>query len=160
MFGVRPSGRIVAQPGATIRTAVPGSVSSGGGATHQIIMSQASPIPTATSSVATGSPTVQAVPTAGRQQIVVATTQGHAGGVAVTSAAGVVATTASVGATAGPQVTRQIVMCAPGGSATAAGLRSGQILQVTGQGGQQHQIVVSQSGQIILNPSGGTTKPQ
>ena len=38
----------------------------------------------------------------------------------------------------------------PGGGAQA--VRSGQILQVTGAGGQVQQIVVSQSGQIILSP--------
>ena len=46
-------------------------------------------------------------------------------------------------------VARQIVMTTQGGVNPT---RPGQILQVTGQGGQQHQIVVSQSGQIILNP--------
>ena len=45
--------------------------------------------------------------------------------------------------------TRQIIMT-PGGGAQA--VRSGQILQVTGAGGQVQQIVVSQSGQIILSP--------
>ena len=45
--------------------------------------------------------------------------------------------------------TRQIIMT-PGGGAQA--VRSGQILQVTGAGGQVQQIVVSQSGQIILCP--------
>ncbi|XP_040580475.1 uncharacterized protein YL-1 [Lepeophtheirus salmonis] len=40
---------------------------------------------------------------------------------------------------------RQIVM-------THGGQQVRQVLQVTGQGGQQHQIVVSQGGQIILNP--------
>ena len=44
---------------------------------------------------------------------------------------------------------RQIIMT-PGGGAQA--VRSGQILQVTGAGGQVQQIVVSQSGQIILSP--------
>ena len=52
------------------------------------------------------------------------------------------------GQAAGQQgVTRQIVM-SQGGTP----VRSGQILQVTGTGGQQHQIVVSQSGQFIINP--------
>lgn len=46
-------------------------------------------------------------------------------------------------------VSRQIVMTTQGGGTP---VRPGQILQVTSQGGQQHQIVVSQSGQIILNP--------
>ena len=53
---------------------------------------------------------------------------------------------------AGAGMTRHIVMT-HGGAAGGTPVRSGQILQVTGQGGQQHQIVVSQSGQIILNPN-------
>ena len=44
--------------------------------------------------------------------------------------------------------TRQIIMTQGGTQA----VRSGQILQVTGAGGQVQQIVVSQSGQIILSP--------
>ena len=56
-------------------------------------------------------------------------------------------------ATGGQQLqggsTRQIIMT-PGGGTQA--VRSGQILQVTGAGGQVQQIVVSQSGQIILSP--------
>lgn len=48
---------------------------------------------------------------------------------------------------------RQIVMTQGGQP-----VRSGQILQVTGQGGQQHQIVVSQGGQLILSsPSTANT---
>ena len=66
-----------------------------------------------------------------QQQIVVATSAPHPAG----------------NATGG--LTRHIVMTHSGGTP----VRSGQILQVTGQGGHQHQIVVSQSGQIILNPS-------
>ena len=42
---------------------------------------------------------------------------------------------------------RQIIMTQGG-----TPVRSGQILQVTGAGGQVQQIVVSQSGQIILSP--------
>ena len=42
---------------------------------------------------------------------------------------------------------RQIIMTQGG-----TPVRSGQILQVTGTGGQVQQIVVSQSGQIILSP--------
>ena len=93
-----------------------------------------------------------------QQQIVVATTpgQGHSGNANATGIVTPVSSSAS-----GPTVTRQIVVSHAGGNneVTAAGLRSVQILQVTGQGGQQHQIVVSQSGQIILNPS-GTPKQQ
>ena len=44
---------------------------------------------------------------------------------------------------------RQIIMTSGGG---AQAVRSGQILQVTGAGGQVQQIVVSQSRQIILSP--------
>ena len=44
---------------------------------------------------------------------------------------------------------RQIIITSGGG---AQAVRSGQILQVTGAGGQVQQIVVSQSGQIILSP--------
>ena len=43
----------------------------------------------------------------------------------------------------------QIIMTSGGG---AQAVRSLQILQVTGAGGQVQQIVVSQSGQIILSP--------
>jgi hypothetical protein len=50
-------------------------------------------------------------------------------------------------------VSRQIVMTTQGGGTP---VRPGQILQVTSQGGQ-HQIVVSQSGQLILNSQ--TAKP-
>lgn len=48
------------------------------------------------------------------------------------------------------QGSRQIIMTHQGGTGTP--VRSGQILQVTGAGGQVQQIVVSQSGQIILSP--------
>jgi hypothetical protein len=37
-------------------------------------------------------------------------------------------------------------------------VRPGQIVQVAGPSGQQHQIVVSQSGQIVLQPP--TSKQQ
>ena len=96
--------------------------------------------------ISAGSPLVH---TARQQQIVVASSPGQ--GNANNSG-----TVTSVGASGQP-VTRQIVVSHVGGnSGTAGALRSGQILQVTGQEGQQQQIVVSQSGQIILNPSGAT----
>ena len=157
----------IVTPHGTIRTAVTGATSGAstiGG--HQIIMTQASSQATnsGTSALNTGSTSVHAVH-ATRQQIVVATTQaaGHSGtpGVSVANnATGVVTPVSSSGS--GTGLTRQIVVTHAGGNAaaTAAGLRSGQILQVTGQGGQQHQIVVSQSGQIILNPSNGSGTKQ
>lgn len=59
----------------------------------------------------------------------------------------------------GGSLTRQIVMTHPGGGGGTGGpgsARSGQIVQVTGQGGQQHQIVVSQGGgQYIINQQPG-----
>ena len=142
----------IVTPHGTIRTVVTGATSGIPAiAGHQIIMTQASGQATTTVSgpISAGSPLVHA---ARQQQIVVASSpaQGSA------SPAG---TVTSVG-TSGQPVTRQIVVSHVGGNSGAAGaLRSGQILQVTGQGGQQQQIVVSQSGQIILNPS-GTTKQQ
>jgi len=108
----------------------------------QIVMSQggaASAVTSTTNSVVSGgggaaAAAAGAPSAAGRQQqIVVATSSPHP---------------VVTGAAAGMQ-TRHIVMTHSGGTP----VRSGQILQVTGQGGQQHQIVVSQSGQIILNPS-------
>jgi hypothetical protein len=51
---------------------------------------------------------------------------------------------------------RQIVMTHPSGA-----VRPGQIVQVTGQGGQQHQIVVSQGGgQFIINQQPVVTSQQ
>ena len=146
----------IVTPHGTIRTVVPGTTSGGptiGG--HQIIMTQASAQPSTSTSgtVNTGSPTVHTAHATRQQQIVVAATpgQGNSGNANPT---GIVTPVSSSGSA--PTLTRQIVVSHAGGNnaATAAGLRSGQILQVTGQGGQQHQIVVSQSGQIILNPSG------
>merc|ERR1711997_489935 len=93
-------------------------------------------------------------PALGGHQIIMS----QASGQPVTTASGAVTSVVSSGT--GPTVTRQIVVSHVGGNAGAASgaLRSGQILQVTGQGGQQQQIVVSQSGQIILNPSGAQNK--
>ena len=144
----------IVTPHGTLRTVVTGTTAGtpnvGG---QQIVMTQASG-QSATSTSATinsGSPTVQTTNTP-RQQIVVATTPGQVNS-SNTSATGSVTPLSSSGVV--PSVTRQIVVSHASGNNTAntAGLRSGQILQVTGQGGQQHQIVVSQSGQIILNPS-------
>ena len=140
----------IVTPHGTIRTVVTGATSGIPTiAGHQIIMTQASgqAATSVSGTISAGSPLVH---TARQQQIVVASSpvQGNA------SPAG---TVTSVGASGQP-VTRQIVVSHVGGNSGAAGaLRSGQILQVTGQGGQQQQIVVSQSGQIILNPS-ATTK--
>merc|ERR1719270_1171264 len=99
-----------------------------------------------TSTATAGSPVVSAVTAAaaaarGQQQIVVATSTPHQVASGATGAAG---------------LTRHIVMTHSGGTP----VRSGQILQVTGQGGQQHQIVVSQSGQIILNPNAAAAAAQ
>ena len=134
-------------PHGTIRAVVTGTTSGTPSlAGHQIIMTQASgPAVTTTSGVVrTGSTLLHAANTARQQQIVVANTLGQGN-------ASLAGTLTSVGSSG----TRQIVVSHVGGNsgAAAAGLRSGQILQVTGQGGQQQQIVVSQSGQIILNPS-------
>ena len=158
----------IVTPHGTIRTAVAGATSGAPAISgHQIIMTQASSPATnsGSSSLNASSTSAHAVHATRQQQIVVATTHapGHSGtpGVAVaTNAAGVVTPVSSSGS--GTGLTRQIVVTHAGGNAaaTAAGLRSGQILQVTGQGGQQHQIVVSQSGQIILNPSNGSGTKQ
>lgn len=155
----------IVTPHGTIRTAVTTSGATIGG--HHIIMTQAPSQATnsVTSALNAGSTSVHAVHPTRQQHIVVATTQaaGHSGtpGVSVANnATGVVTPVSSSGS--GTGLTRQIVVTHAGGNAaaTAAGLRSGQILHVTGQGGQQHQIVVSQSGQIILNPSGGSGTKQ
>ena len=146
--------RGIVTPHGTIRTVVAGTTSGAPSiAGHQIIMTQASgqSSTTASGSIGAGSPLVH---TARQQQIVVATAPGQGN----TNAVGTVNSIGTSGS--GPSVTRQIVVSHVGGnSGGSTGLRSGQILQVTGQGGQQQQIVVSQSGQIILNPS-GTPKQQ
>ena len=80
--------------------------------------------------------------------------------VVMTQASGQTTTTTPSGSvtsvgTSGKQVTRPIVV-RQGSSARL--FKPGQVIQVTGQDGQQQQFIVSQSGKIILKPSGTTTQ--